>query len=189
MPNYDLAGGTGASSYSLTDVDKSAMGAVAMTAIASWNSFQMDKINYQMQMDQLNFQKEARAENRRFSAFVTMQNKDKLNEAMMSEKLALDIDQMKSKASVQNEAQVYNFNAAPSIVRDIERQMLRQDLYQEREQRNRMQQVDAAGVDASRSPSVLYEPAKPDAMNQVAEFTTSALQIGEAAYGRFTKGN
>ena len=189
MPNYELAGGTGAPSFSLSNVDKVAIGMVAQTAIASWNSAKMDAINYRMQMDALKYQRAAQAESRRHQAFMTSMNKENLKEALMSEKLALDIDQMKAEAKVQNEAQAYNYNAAPSIVRDIQRQMLRQDMYQANEHKARMQQVEVAGVDAQRSQSILYEPNKPDPLNQATQFVTQSLQIGDAAYGRFTKGN
>jgi hypothetical protein len=177
------------SGYSLSKVDMTAMGMVAQTAIASWNSAKMDAINYQMQKDNLRYQREAQAESRRHQAFMTSMNKENLKEALMSEKLALDIDQMKAEAKVRNEAQAYNYNAAPNIVRDIQRQMLRQDMYQEREHNARMQQVEVAGVDAQRSQSILYEPNEPDPLNQAAQFVTQSLQIGDAAYGRFTRGN
>jgi len=189
MPNYELAGGIPAPSRSLSNVDMNAIGMVANVAVASWHSFQMDKIQYQMQKDRLRFQREAQAENRRFRSIMDAMNREKLEEAVYSEKLALDIDSLKATATVHNEAVANNLSAAPTAVRDIQRQISRQSLYKDREIRNRLQAQSVQAVDNTRSTQVLYEPNEPDGMNQAASFVTGALQVGDAAYGRFTKGN
>jgi hypothetical protein len=168
-----------------TSVTKLAMAEVANSAIASFHSYQMDKIRFQMENDILKFKREALAERRRQQSWVSSVNRDRLKESLASERLAFEIDSMKKVAQVQNQASALGMSNAPSIVRDQQRQQLRSELYLQRSQLNKLEQLSVSAYDAQRSNETLYEPAAVDTFGAASQFGITMLEVGKAAYKPF----
>ena len=184
MPNYDLSGGTGAPA-GMSSLTTSVIGQVAGTAISSWNSYQLDRISFQMQRDVAKYQREAKAQSRRQQGWLYSRNKEKLKESMYSEKLAMDIDSMRQTASIQNSAVAANVSNASSVVRDARRQQLRAELYQDRAHLNQLEKLQVESLDSMRNDQIVYDPTAPSAGGAMLQFGVEALEIGQAAYKPF----
>lgn len=186
MPNYDFTGNYGAGDLApSTSVDMEAIAGVANAAVASFHSYQMDKVRFEMEADRANFKRAALAESRRQQGFFYGHNREKLEESLASEKLAMDIEHMKDTARVKNAAVAANISNASSVVRDVERSHLRAELYQERQHINQLEKLKVQAIEAQRSQEVIYDPQKPNAVGAAAQFGVKALKIGQAAYSPF----
>ena len=161
------------------------MGEIANSAIASFHSYQMDKIKYQMQADAVAFKRAAEEQRRRQQGWMYARNKEKLQESLASERLAMDIEHMKTAAQVQNAAVAANVSNASSVVRDVQRQQLRAELYQERDHLNQLEKLKIQAYDTQRSDEVLYEPQAPSTVGALGQFGIKAVSIGQEAYKPF----
>lgn len=163
-----------------------ALGQLAVTAISAFNSYQMDKIRYEMEQDVANFKRKTRIENRLQQAWFGARNQAKLKESLASERLALDIEQMKQTAAAKNKLSAANIGNTSSVVRDIKREQLREDLYQEREQTQQLEKLKVSTIDAQKSQEVVYDAAPAQSsFTAFGNFGIDALKIGKAAYQPF----
>jgi hypothetical protein len=170
----------------MTSVTKQAIGSVALSAVSSWNSFQMDKINSQMAQDAAQFQRDTLTELRKQQGWAYGVNKEKLKQSLASERLAMDVTQMQELGAARNAAAAANVSNASGISRDIERAQMRADLYQDRAELDKLQALKVQSLDSQSAPKVIYDAPKPDLAGSLAQFGISAVSIGQAAYGEFT---
>jgi len=161
----------------------SVLGQLAGAAIGAYSAHQMDKIRARMAQDAREHGRTMDALARKQQAWLSMMNRDRLKEALISEQLSLEVVQMKTVGKVQ--AAIAASGAAGGSMKAVMQNTLR-----EREQARFIQQEnikdqlvshDVAAVQPGRGPQ--YDAPKPSSSVAMAQFGIKAISIGKEAYG------
>lgn len=163
----------------------SAIGQIALAAIATDHSVKMDKLKYKQQRDIYDYKSKSRAQARLQSVFFSARNRQKLDEAQASEQLAMGINHMKQTAAVANAALAGGVDNASAVIGDVQKQQMRAEMYQDMDQANAREQLAVNSIDSQRNKEILYDPSKPSSSGAWTEFGITALSVGDAAYGKF----
>ena len=179
-------GGSSGGMSAGTSMGISAVGQLAMTAMAARHSRSMDKLRYKRQMQQYEYAEKEAGQNRRQNAWVQGQNREQMGQAQASETLAMQIEQMRDKSRVANQALAAGVDNTEAIVRDVERSQLRAEMYMDRGHDAQRAQAMVTAADSSRSQMVNYQPAAPlSSSGAWTQFGIQAIEIGQAAYGEY----
>ena len=163
------------------------VGAIAVSVIAHQSARDLDKIRFQMQMQARDHNRKMKGMERRQSTWLLHRNQQKLREAHGSVQLATEINQMKEKAKLVNAVSAAGVDDSNALVRDLERQHLRQEMYQLKDQANDREQLKVSAIDSTKSGQIQYDPTPAMSSNTMwTQFGIDALQIGQRAFGEYT---
>lgn len=167
----------------------SAAGSLAVSAISTWNSHKLDKIRYKMQAQQKEFQDKTAFENRQFQSWIATGNREKLRASLASEKLALEIDTLVTRARIENQASAAGISNVSGVVRDFQKSALRKEMYQNSTHVDKLEASRMAIIDTQRTQTVRYDPAPAQSRSSAfAQFGIDAFKIGKTAFGPAGKG-
>ncbi len=176
-----------ANGFSIGSQVTSSVAALASAAISYHHSMKMDEINTRIHRDAEAFDAEQAFQTRQFNARMYALNRDKLMESLSSEQLAFQLEDMAAKAEAENTFSAMNNSNTSGIMRDIEKQSLRQETYVKQGMVDKLAQQRATTLKGQYDHNVTPKYVAPSNYARTVQLGSGVLQVGSDLFSRYGK--